>query len=338
LHSLIKNNSEPKIVKKLNLDKILYVISPEIKSLDFQILQNIKTDLPLLNNVAEHILNSGGKRLRPALVILGAEMFAGVDEKVMQAAQIIEYLHTATLLHDDVVDGSETRRKKLTACRIWGNETSVLSGDYMFAMAFHKLTKLRNLEVMALISDTTTRMARGELLQLTSPFQNSNKNDYLKIIINKTACLFAAAIKTGALLAGADKKSANQLYEYGMKLGIAFQIVDDALDYSDEMKTGKSVGNDLQERKFTLPLSLLMEKANNSDRIRLNYILSLRKIEKTHIFEVINLMKRYGSIEYTLEVSKKYSNEAKRITELLPVSNFTKTLKNIADFVVSGQI
>ena len=334
----IKTSSLPKIANQLNLERILNVISPEIKSLNLQILKNIKTDLPLLNNVSKHILNSGGKRLRPVLVILGAEMFAGVNERVMQAAQIIEYLHTATLLHDDVVDGAETRRKKLAVCKIWGNEASVLSGDYMFAMAFHKLTKLRNLQLMELISDTTTKMARGELLQLISPFETVNENEYLEIITNKTASLFAAAIKTGGLLAGADKNSANQLYEYGMKLGIAFQIVDDALDYSDNKKTGKPVGSDLQERKFTLPLSQLMKKANNKDRILLNSILSLKKIEKTHIYEVINLMKHYGSIEYTLEVSRKHSMEAKHIIELLPESNVRETLKDIADYVVSRQL
>ena len=171
-----------------------------------KILKNAKTDLPLLNKISEHILSSGGKRLRPALVILGAEMFNGVDERVMIAAQVIEYLHTATLLHDDVVDGALTRREKLAVCRIWGNEASVISGDYLLAMAFHNLTKLKNLEVLNLISETTTKMAKGELLQLIRSFDTINEKEYLEIIINKTACLFAAAIKTGAILAGAEKK------------------------------------------------------------------------------------------------------------------------------------
>ena len=335
--SITKKNKK-NITQQLNLDNILNVVSPQIKSLDSQILKNAKTDLPLLNNISEHILSSGGKRLRPALVILGAEMFDGVDERVMIAAQVIEYLHTATLLHDDVVDGALTRRKKLAVCRIWGNEASVISGDYLLAMAFHNLTKLKNLEVLDLISDTTTKMAKGELLQLVRPFDTINEEEYLEIIVNKTACLFAAAIKTGALIGGAEKETANQLYEYGMKLGIAFQIVDDALDYSDEAKTGKPVGGDLQERKITLPLSRLINKANKSDKKRLYTILSLRKIKKPQIEEVINLMQEYGSIDYTLEVSKKHTEEAKNIVENLPETDLKKTLKEIADYIVSRQL
>ncbi len=334
--SILKTNKQ-NISRQLNLENILKVVSPHIKLLDSQILKNAETDHPLLNKISEHILSSGGKRLRPALVILGAELFDGVNERIMKAAQVIEYLHTATLLHDDVVDGALTRRNKLAVCRIWGNDASVISGDYLLAMAFNNLTKLKNLEVMDLISDTTTKMAKGELLQLMRSFETINEEEYLEIIINKTACLFGAAIKTGCLLAGAEKESANLLYEYGMKLGIAFQLVDDALDYSDEKKTGKPVGVDLQERKITLPLSELIKKANDSDKKRLFSILSLKKIEKPHIDEVIDLMKKYRSIDYTLDVSRKYTKQAKKIVEELPPKKLNQTLKEIADYIVLRQ-
>lgn len=179
----------------VSLEHILKVVSTDIELLELKILNDVKTDIPLLNNVADHILSSGGKRLRPALVLLGAEMFDGVDERVMQAAQVIEYLHTATLLHDDVVDGAETRRAKQAVCKVWGNEASVLSGDYLLSMAFHHLTKLRNLEVLELMSETTTKMARGELLQLTRSFEAANEEEYLEIIINKTACLLQLQLR-----------------------------------------------------------------------------------------------------------------------------------------------
>ena len=327
-----------KTAPPVSLEHILKVISVEIESLELKILSDVKTDIPLLNNVADHILSSGGKRLRPALVLLGGAMFSGVDDRVMQAAQVIEYLHTATLLHDDVVDGAETRRAKPAVCRVWGNEASVLSGDYLLSMAFHRLTKLRNLEVLELMSTTTTKMARGELLQLTRSFDTTNEEEYLEIIINKTACLFATAIKTGALLAGASGGSANQLYDYGMALGIAFQIVDDALDYAVGNKTGKPVGGDLQERKITLPLSHLLGKANVADRKRLDSILSLQEIAKPQIEEVIELMQCYGSISYTLDVSRKHSASAKRSIANFPETKLTKSLKDIADFVVSRQL
>ena len=321
-----------------SLEQILQPISSDIENLESQIISEIATDIPLLNNVNEHILGSGGKRLRPALVLLGATMFKGVNEKVIQSAKVIEYLHTATLLHDDVVDGAETRRARKAVCRIWGNEVSVLSGDYLFAMAFYKMSKMRNSEVLRVLSDTTTRMARGELLQLTRSFEATDEEGYFEIIINKTACLFAAAIKMGALLAGGKLDSADRLYEYGLALGIAFQIVDDALDYSDENKTGKPVGGDLQERKITLPLSHLLEKTNDSDKRRLDEILSNRVIEKQHIEEVINMMKIYGSVQYTLNCSKKYALKAKRSLTKFPETGLSHTLFKLADFIVSREL
>jgi len=320
------------------LEQILHPVSSEIENLESQIISDIKTDIPLLNNVTEHIIGSGGKRLRPTLVLLGAKMFSGVSEQVIKAAKVIEYLHTATLLHDDVVDGAETRRTRQTVCRIWGNEASVLSGDYLFALAFYQLTKMKNAEVLRLMSDTTTRMARGELLQLTRSFEASDEEEYLEIIINKTACLFAAAIKTGALLAGGSRDSAEQLYEYGMALGIAFQIVDDALDYTDENKTGKPVGGDFQERKITMPLGQLLEKANDSDRRRLEQILSNQEIEKPQIEEVLNMMKNYDSIQYTLDCSRKYVLKAQRSLEKFPKSSLRQTLFELADFIVLREV
>ena len=321
-----------------NLEQILQPVSSDIENLESHIISDVTTDIPLLNDVNEHIIGSGGKRLRPAMVLLGAEMFKGVNEKVVQAAKVIEYLHTATLLHDDVVDGAETRRARQTARKIWGNEVSILSGDYLFAMAFYQLAKMRNEEILRLMSDTTTKMARGELLQLTRSFEVSDEEEYFEIIINKTACLFAAAIKTGALLGGGTLDSSDRLYEYGLALGIAFQIVDDALDYSDEYKTGKPVGGDLQERKITLPLSHLLEKANESDGRRLDQILTNQEIEKTQIEEVLKMMKNYGSIQYTLDCSRKYVFKAQRILEKFPESSLRQTLYELADFIVSREV
>ena len=337
----MKQQNKAGIVQKTfppqSLTQILKVVSSKIELLESQILRDVQTDIPLLNNVAEHILSSGGKRLRPALVLIGGEMFGGIDERVMQAAQVIEYLHTATLLHDDVVDGAETRRASQAACSVWGNEVSVLSGDYLLAMAFHRLTKLRHPEVLVLMSETTTRMARGELLQLTRSYKTADEDDYFEIIINKTACLFATAIKTGSLLAGASRESADLMYDYGMAIGISFQIVDDALDYSDEEKTGKPVGGDLQERKITLPLSNLLKQANVRDRKRLDLILAQAIIKKPQIEEVTCLMKRYGSIDYTLAHSREYAAKAMQYIENFPDTELRQSLAGIADYIVSRQ-
>ncbi len=321
-----------------NLENILEVVLPEIESLEVKILEDIQTDIPLLTNVSDHILNSGGKRLRPAMVLLGAKMFAGVNDQVVEAAQVIEYLHTATLLHDDVVDGAETRRSKKAACRIWGNEASILTGDYMLSMAFHRLTKLRHLEVLKLMSETTTRMARGELLQLTRSLETAIEEEYLEIIINKTACLFGAATKMGALLAGASVKQAELLYDYGINVGIAFQIVDDALDYSDEKKTGKPVGGDLQERKITLPLGHLLENASLQDAQKIKQFLDSPEINKTDIDAVIDMMNQYGSVDYSLTCAKVYVETAKSKLQEFPDSELKNSLQQLADFIVARQL
>jgi octaprenyl-diphosphate synthase len=204
-------------------------------------------------------------------------------------------------------------------------------------MAFHRLTKLRHPEVLELMSETTTRMARGELLQLTRSYNTADEDDYFEIIINKTACLFATAIKTGSLLAGASRESADLMYDYGMAIGISFQIVDDALDYSDDEKTGKPVGGDLQERKITLPLSHLLKQANVRDRKRLDLILSQAIIEKPQIEEVTCLMKRYGSIDYTLAHSREYAAKALQYIENFPDSELRQSLAGIANYIVSRQ-
>ncbi len=306
----------------------------ELKNLEALILENAQTDLPLLTKVAEHILQSGGKRLRPALVLLGARGFGEVDERIRQAAQVVEFLHTATLLHDDVVDGADTRRSRQAARTIWGNEASVLVGDYLLALAFRMLTRLRNTEVLQLMSETTTLMARGELLQLTRDYQQRDLNQYLQIIHYKTASLFGAATRMGALLNGASAPQAAALHEYGIKLGMAFQMVDDALDYSEELNIGKAIGTDLQERKITLPLSHLLEHSAPQQQQRVEAILALEQIGPEEIAEVAAMMRDLGSIRHTLEAARQYVQEAQEQLSHLPDSGTRQTLANLADYVV----
>ena len=321
------------------VEQIKKPIYNEMDLFEKKFTESMSSKVALLNRITHFIVNRKGKQMRPMFVFLVAKLLGkgNVNERTYRGASVIELIHTATLVHDDVVDGAETRRARQAVCRIWGNESSVLSGDYLFAMAFYLLTKMRNKEVLSLMSATTTRMACAELSQLTSSFGTSDE-EYFEIIINKTACLFAAAIKTGALLAGGSLDSADRLYEYGMALGIAFQIVDDALDYTYEYKTGKPVGGDLQERKITLPLRHLLKKANPSDRRRLDKILSNQEIEKHHVDEVVNMMKNYNSIQYTLDCSKNYSLDAQRSLEKFPESSLRQTLFELADFVVSREI
>jgi octaprenyl-diphosphate synthase len=317
-----------------NLNEILSNWRPQLRRLEQSILLGIRTDIPLLTRVAEHILLAGGKRLRPAMVFLGGAFGEFREERLQVAAQVVEYLHTATLLHDDVVDNADMRRKQQAARTIWGNEASVLTGDYLLSMAFHMLTKLRDPEVLKLMSETTTRMARGELLQLTRSYNSANEQEYLEIITNKTACLFASAIRMGGLLAGVQARQTQALYEYGMSVGLAFQIVDDVLDYTDSDNTGKPVGTDLQERKITLPLSHLLDKSSASEHQRLKEILASPVIQAEHVTEVIELMRSYGSLEYATEAARQYVRNAQQQLTTLPTSQARDSLHHIAGFIV----
>jgi octaprenyl-diphosphate synthase len=309
-------------------------LEQELKELEALILQDVQTDIPLLTRVAEHILRSGGKRLRPLLVLLGARSFGTLDLPILQAAQVVEYLHTATLLHDDVVDGADMRRSQQAARTIWGNEASVLVGDYLLALAFRMLTGLRNPEVLQLMSHTTRLMARGELLQLTRSYRQHDLQEYLDIIHYKTASLFGAAARMGALLNGAGTAQADALFNYGVALGMAFQMVDDALDYSEELNIGKPIGTDLQERKVTLPLSHLMEHASPAERKELEQILELPEIGQLEIRKVAAWMRQHGSIEHTLESARNYVLQAQAELSVLPDEGTRTLLHEIADYVV----
>ncbi len=315
-------------------DSLFGHVEADLKGLETLILQNAQTDLTLLTQVAEHILQSGGKRLRPALVLLGAKGFGPVDGRILKAAQVVEFLHTATLLHDDVVDGAETRRSRQAARTIWGNEASVLVGDYLLALSFRMLTSLRNTEVLRLMSETTTLMARGELLQLTRGYQQRDLSQYLQIIHNKTASLFGAATRMGALLNQASDAQAAALYEYGINLGMAFQMVDDALDYSEELNIGKAIGTDLQERKITLPLSHLLEHSSQADRQQVEAILALEHIGPAEISQVAAMMRNTGSIEHTLETAQQYVRDAQAQLTDLPDASTRQTLADLAEYVV----
>ncbi len=319
----------------MSLNQILDHVADDLSEIESAILHHIQTDIPLLTNVAEHILAAGGKRLRPALVLLGAKLFGYNGKDTIRAAQIVEYLHTATLLHDDVVDNADMRRSQKTACRIWGNEASVLVGDYLFSMVFYMLTQLQNLDVLKTMSDTTTLMAKGELLQLTHSHQAMNEDKYLEIIFNKTACLFASALKMGAIIANAPNQAQQQLYDYGMAIGLAFQVVDDALDYmEEESKTGKPIGIDLQERKMTLPLIHLLNSASPDDKARVEGILAAEIITNEHVHEVIQMMKLYDSTIYAVGIAQKFTNNAQTYLESLPESPIRQMLTDIANFIV----
>jgi octaprenyl-diphosphate synthase len=322
-----------------SINDLIADIKDDLSRVEEQILVHLDTEIPLLNEVAQYILDSGGKRLRPAILIIAAKMFNFQGEKAYQAAAAVEYLHTATLLHDDVVDDAELRRSRVAARKIWGNQASVLVGDYLLATAFRSLTMLGELRVLDTISATTSLMAKGEILQLIRQFDTATEADYLDIIIHKTACLFAAAAKIGAVFGGADDDAQQALYEYGNQIGIAFQIIDDALDYAeDRSQVGKPLGIDLKERKVTLPLSRLLKVAGRAEKEKLDAILRKEQIEDEDVLLVVGMMQEHQVLPYTLEEARKFVEEGKTHLARLPDLPQRRTLNDLADFVVEREL
>jgi octaprenyl-diphosphate synthase len=249
---------------------------------------------------------------------------------------VIEYIHTATLLHDDVVDNADLRRSKKAARSIWGNEASVLVGDYLFTVSFQYLAEFEDPELIKILSAATTTMARGEIIQLARNNASANEDDYLKIIHYKTASLIGTAMLLGAKLAGADQEAISMLYDCGLNLGMAFQMIDDALDYDIKAaKTGKDTGTDIKERKITLPLSHLIEKSVKSDRKAVRAVLEKDLITDDDVKQVYLLMEKYGSIAYTLNRAQQYSAAAKSSLVKLPDSIYRTSISQLSDFIIS---
>jgi octaprenyl-diphosphate synthase len=323
----------------MDIAALLDAVKPDLARVEQEILRHLSTEIPLLNDVAKYILASGGKRLRPAVSIYSARIFGGQGDAVVVAAAALEYLHTATLLHDDVVDEADTRRSQKAARLVWGNQASVLVGDYLLATAFRNLTLLGNAKVLDVISHTTTLMAKGEILQLIRRYDTATEADYLAIIVHKTACLFAAAAQIGACYAGAGTAEQDALYRYGNELGIAFQIVDDALDYvEDRSKVGKPLGIDLKERKLTLPLSRLLQIATPGERTRLLAILGGPAVSDEHVREVMAMMAQHRVLPYTLDEARKYAARARAELAGLPPGSARDALSGLADFVVEREL
>jgi len=319
----------------MNPSDLLEVIKDDLSQVEVEIQKHLQTDIPLLNELSAYILDSGGKRLRPAILILAGRMFNCTGSSIHVAAAAVEFLHTATLLHDDVVDDADTRRGRPAARKVWGNPASVLVGDYLLATSFRSLTHLQDHDVLDTISHTTALMAKGEILQLLRRIDTATEEDYMAIILHKTACLFGAAARIGGALGGADDTQRKALYDYGNDLGIAFQIVDDALDYEPEReKVGKPLGIDLKEKKVTLPLSRLLKVAQGDDLQQLTEVVGHEEITDADVALVVEMMGRYDVLPYTLGEAARFARQAGEALAALPDTPERAMLASICDIVV----
>jgi octaprenyl-diphosphate synthase len=304
----------------------------DMAAVDALIRRRLASDVVLINQVAEHIVAAGGKRLRPMLLLLAARAFGHQGADAHQLAAIVEFIHTSTLLHDDVVDESDLRRGRKTANAVWGNAASVLVGDFLYSRSFQMMVDLDSMAVMRILADTTNRIAEGEVLQLLH-VRNPDVDEpaYLRVIERKTAVLFAAATRLGALLAGADEAMQQRLHDYGLALGHAFQIADDVLDYSaDEAALGKHLGDDLAEGKATLPLIHAMAHSDAVTRERLRAIVEQGDIDA--LPEAIAAIRAQGSLDYSRARAVEYAGAAERALDGLEDNEAVASLRGLARY------
>jgi octaprenyl-diphosphate synthase len=305
-----------------------------MQAVDTVIRLSLHSEVSLINTIGEHIINGGGKRLRPALVLLSSGMFGSIKTSHHELAAIVEFIHTATLLHDDVVDESAMRRGKSTANHLYGNAASVLVGDFLYSRAFQMMVKLQNMRVMEILSETTNIIAEGEVLQLLN-IHNADvtEAEYLKVIHFKTAKLFEAATRLGAVISNANKQDENALAQYGMRLGTAFQLIDDVLDLSgDSNKIGKNLGDDLAEGKPTLPLLIAMYRGNANEAATIR-----KAIQQGGLEELPAVLAAVKATDALNHVQKIAENEAKLGVDAiahLPDSANKQALIDLATFAV----
>ncbi|MFC6414624.1 MULTISPECIES: octaprenyl diphosphate synthase [Massilia] len=309
-------------------------IATDMEAVNAVIRQRLQSEVSLVNQIAEYIISAGGKRIRPVLVLLLANAYGYKGTAHHELAAVVEFIHTATLLHDDVVDESSMRRGRQTANALFGNAASVLVGDYLYSRSFEMMTSLDNMRVMSILSRATTVIAEGEVLQLLNMHDpDVTHESYLKVIRSKTAKLFEAAAELGALVGGADDEQIAAAGEYGRSLGTAFQLIDDVLDYAgDAAEIGKNLGDDLREGKPTLPLIWLMENGTPEQRQLVRSCIEHGDEEQ---FEaVLAAVTSSGALDYTRQQAEQAARRAAEAISGLPESVYKASLQQLCSFAV----
>jgi octaprenyl-diphosphate synthase len=318
----------------MDLKTLLSPIADDMLGMDRIIRSRLSSEVALINEIGGYIVSAGGKRLRPALVLLAARALGAQGEEPRLLAAVMEFIHTATLLHDDVVDHSDLRRGRRTANAQWGNEAAVLSGDFLYSRSFQMMVDSGRMAIMRLMADTTNAIAEGEVLQLLNAGDpDVDEARYLRVIELKTAVLFSAAMQAGAIAADASPAQQQALGRYGHDLGMAFQLIDDVLDYTaDPEVSGKAVGNDLAEGKPTLPLIYAMRSGNAEQAALVRSALSGAGVPE--LDPVLKAVEATGAIPYTRALAEAYSGSATSALGDLPDSPFKKTLIDLAAFAL----
>lgn len=317
-------------------EKLAAHLSSELVAVNTLIRERMASEhAPRIPEVTAHLVEAGGKRLRPMLTLAAAKACGYDGPYHIHLAATVEFIHTATLLHDDVVDESGQRRGRPTANLLWDNKSSILVGDYLFARAFQLMTDCENMRVLRILSNASATIAEGEVLQLTAAQDlATTEATYLKVVRGKTAALFSAATEVGGVLAGSDDAVTKGLYDYGDALGIAFQIVDDLLDYWGAQSTGKNVGDDFRERKLTLPLIKAVAKADAEERAFWTRTIEKGRQEDGDLEHAIALLNKHGALEDTRAEALAWIEKAKAALSAVPDSEVKTMMLEIAEYVV----
>jgi octaprenyl-diphosphate synthase len=311
-------------------------LQEDIDKVNFHLEENLKSHVPLISEINRHILIGGGKRLRALLFVLCARLCGYTGDQLFHFSSIFEYLHAATLLHDDVIDNADIRRGKASANVVWGNSASVLVGDFLLAKSFALAVETGSLRFLDVLSRTTTYMAEGMVSELIHSHNLEVTEDaYRDILINKTAILISAACQTGAILGKASEEEEQALARYGLELGISFQMVDDLLDYvGTEKDFGKPVGNDFKEGKITLPLIYTLGRCSDRDRTRIREMAQKTPFQEEDFTFLLTLVTEQGGLEYTRKMAAEAKNKARDFIKVFPESDTSRTLMELADYVI----
>lgn len=313
------------------------IVADDFAALNRTVVAQLHSDVPLIESIGHYITEAGGKRMRPVLVLLSSNNLGYTGSDHIELATVIEFLHTATLLHDDVVDMSEMRRGRPTANTKWDNPSSVLVGDFIYSRAFELLVGIGDMEIMDVMASTTNKISEGEVLQLINQHNpQATEADYMQVILNKTAILFAAACKSAAILAGADEQVKDNLHQFGLQVGLAFQLIDDVLDYSGSSAAmGKNVGDDIAEGKPTLPLIFAMEKGSAEDKALIEN--AIRSGGREQLDTIMAAVLSSGALDYTRDKAVQCIDKAMQCLDCLPDNDYKNGLAMVADAALNRE-
>ncbi len=322
------------------IQEVFSVYQRDLQEVEKYLNRYITSDVKLIPEISHHLIDSGGKRFRPLLHLISASLCGYNGENRFPMAAVMEFIHTATLLHDDVIDQAIMRRGKTSANNIWGNAASVLVGDFLYSKSFTLMTEIGNMQILKMMSDVTNVMSEGEVFQLMKCGDvNLTEEEYLTIIEKKTAILISAACSSGAILAGTSQNKVKALAHFGHNIGMAFQMTDDTLDYmAKEKDFGKSIGKDLEEGKMTLPLIYALKKAKPAERKLIKEKVSRKKLSQKSLKDILSFIQEHEGIDYALKCAQKYITDAKAMLSIFPECTEKDQLQAVADYILSRSI